>query len=114
MSEKTTCPRRVNELGPWEHKEGLDTWREDGTCSFCGSLHPDKFIQAVKDGAGVVPTDKNYKAYVNPGHRKVYFQHMDADQKQELVRLINDKKVNFAYPGYFYVLPFFVEVVKRA
>lgn len=24
--EKLTCPRRMNELGPWEQKEGLDRW----------------------------------------------------------------------------------------
>lgn len=29
-TDKTqTCPRRVRELGPWEHGQGLDRWRTD-------------------------------------------------------------------------------------
>lgn len=29
MSEKQTCPRRMNEMGPWEYKENLDHWITD-------------------------------------------------------------------------------------
>ena len=33
-------------------------------CSYCGSMSPDDFMQAVRDGAEIGPTDKNSKAYV--------------------------------------------------
>lgn len=47
-----TCPRRMREMGPWEKSGGQDEWRgeprRDGEavpyCSFCGSLHPGKFL----------------------------------------------------------------------
>src|SRR5262245_13307975 len=29
MSEIQTCPSRVNQVGPWEHGEGLDRWETD-------------------------------------------------------------------------------------
>jgi hypothetical protein len=58
----------MGELGPWERGEGLDEWREERgyrSCSFCGSLHPDEFMQALEAGAEVGPTDKPYKAYID-------------------------------------------------
>jgi len=73
--EAQTCPRRIHEYGPWERAEGLDSWTtghgvvgqdEVGlSCSFCGSLNPDRFMQLVRDGWIVGPTDKNYKAYLD-------------------------------------------------
>lgn len=75
MTEVQTCPRRMSDLGPWERAEGLDSWTTGhglagqeniGTsCSFCGSLHPDRFMGLVRDGWIVGPTDKNYKAYLD-------------------------------------------------
>ena len=72
--ERQTCPRRLSDWGPWERTEGLDSWTtghglrgqdEVGlSCSFCGSLHPDRFMQLVRDGWIVGPTDKGYKAYL--------------------------------------------------
>lgn len=64
---RQTCPRRMSEFGPWEHEPNLDTWRPDEpgpSCSFCGSLHPDRFMALVREGWIVGPTDKNYKAYL--------------------------------------------------
>ncbi len=29
MKQKSTCPSRVNEFGPWERGEGLDAWETD-------------------------------------------------------------------------------------
>lgn len=43
-------------------------WRSDGTCSYCGSISPERFLAAVKDGAKLTPTDKNYKVYVDLPH----------------------------------------------
>lgn len=70
-----TCPRRMQEYGPWPHDEGQDSWTtghgvvgQDAvglSCSFCGSLHPDRFMELVREGWIVGPTDKNYKAYLS-------------------------------------------------
>jgi hypothetical protein len=74
MTIKQTCPRRMNDWGPWERAENLDTWEKRGGiigqekiglgCSFCGSLHPDRFMELVREGWVVGPTDKSYKAYL--------------------------------------------------
>ncbi|MBI4900916.1 MAG: hypothetical protein HY829_10615 [Actinobacteria bacterium] len=63
------CPRRdevLNPDGPFKvpnHDEwhGKDPRR---TCSWCGSMHPDDFLAAIRAGVTVGPTDKSYKAYV--------------------------------------------------
>lgn len=74
-AEPQTCPRRMAEHGPWERAEALDSWTtghgvvgQDAvglSCSFCGSLNPDRFMELVRDGWIVGPTDKNYKAYLD-------------------------------------------------
>lgn len=40
-------------------------------------------------------------------HAKFYFQHFSADEQQRFIDLLNAKKLNLAYPGHFYVSPFF-------
>jgi hypothetical protein len=105
--EWMTCPRRMNELGPWDHTPNLDYWKK-GACSFCGSLHPDKAMEFIEQGTLVEPTDKNYKLYLR-GHGKLYFQHLSGEQRAKLVELVNQRKVNFVEPGGFYVLPFFMK-----
>lgn len=60
-----TCPRRMQDFGPWDRQEGLDNWREDARCSFCGSLNPDVLMQRLEAGdVELGPTDKSYKVYV--------------------------------------------------
>lgn len=79
---KLTCPRRMNEPGPWEHEEGLDWWRlnpwdeiakhvwnwpwQPRVCCFCGGVHPDDAIRLLKEGWHVDSTDKAYKRYLEP------------------------------------------------
>lgn len=61
---KTTCPRRLESPMP---QGGIyeDHYREDGTCSYCGSMNPDTFMQRLLAGdIEVGPTDKSYKVYV--------------------------------------------------
>lgn len=63
------CPRR-DEIGPSPifKLPAEDSWiNRDGhkRCSYCGSLHPDEFMAALEAGERVVPTDKNYKAYLH-------------------------------------------------
>lgn len=116
--EKITCPRRMEEFGPWERTEGLDRYIAGGglvgqsrCCSFCGSLPPDDFMSLVRTGAMIEPTDKDYKAYIRgETQAKFYYQHLDEAQKREFIGLLNAKRINIGYPGRFYVLPFFVRV----
>lgn len=71
MRTAQTCPRRMLDMGPWERAENLDSWDIRGSdaigpaCSFCGSLHPDRFMELVRQGWVVGPTDKSYKAYLS-------------------------------------------------
>lgn len=39
-----SCPKRF--------AKGDDSWREDGTCSYCGSIQPNLFLQQLEDGVG--------------------------------------------------------------
>lgn len=89
--DRQTCPRRMSEIGPWEHKEDLDTWRQSGNdrvCSFCGSLHPADFEAVLErviqdEKCSISLSDKGYKVYVNrpeirnasEGAIKYYKQH---------------------------------------
>lgn len=93
MTQPQTCPRRMNEVGPWKHEENLDRWlphkNGERVCSFCGSLHPEDFIklchQAAQPGAEVdiETSSKEYKYYIrrdsvrktNDGAIKFYTQH---------------------------------------
>jgi hypothetical protein len=66
------CPRRSESAigfpGPdrWETGHGVVGQDEVGlSCSYCGSLHPARFMELVREGWTVGPTDKNYKAYLN-------------------------------------------------
>ena len=111
-----TCPRRLGELGPWEHATGLDRWRDDDTCSFCGSLHPARFLEFAIEGMELVPTDKSYKVYVRPGNRpqqKFYFQHPSLAERRIFIGLLNGGTLCFASPGGFYVLPFFAQSAQK-
>ena len=123
MSEPQTCPRRMAEVGPWEHAEGLDSWETRGglvgqedvgpSCSFCGSLHPDKFLELARQGWVVGPTDKPYKAYLEapadgPGKQaKFYYPHLSQEQQDAFVELHNSRQMQVGYPGHFYVPPYF-------
>ncbi len=111
----STCPRRMTEFGPWKREEGLDDFAtEHGIigqgrgCTFCGSMHPDDFMEAVREGAEIEPTDKSYKVYVRgykndgPNGGKFYFKHLSPAQGSEFKRLYEESKVVMGYPGHFY------------
>jgi hypothetical protein len=111
FDEKFSCPRRF--------MPGEDQWRDHAhntqggkhSCGYCGSVHPDEFMQAVRDGVEVIPTDKNYKAYLQGpqfSHAKFYYQHLSEAQKDEFLRLLNAKAVKVGVPGFFYTLPYFL------
>jgi len=70
--EKHTCSARMNQPGPWEYKENLDTWEQRGPdkcCSFCGSLSPESFLEVLTkatldDSIMIEPSTKRYKYYI--------------------------------------------------
>lgn len=97
------CPRQDMS---WIGAEHHHSWRPDGTCSFCGSISPDDLFAAIEAGEEITPTDKPYKIYVG-GSRKFYFQHLSHDEQDRFIDLYNARSVKMAYPGYFYVLPYF-------
>ena len=115
MSTTMTCPRRSE--GPGYDKVDADSWRDDRTCSYCGSLHPDDFMALAAGGTMLDPTDKPYKVYVKGvttnGSGKFYFQHLSAEQQRQFVDLLNSKTLNIGYPGHFYTRPFFIGIVAK-
>lgn len=100
--EKQTCPSRLNDFGPWERTENIDYWRvlpnNDRTCSFCGSMHPDSVLEAVKQYGiqSIEQSTKSYKWYINrPGIKnasdggiKYYRAHDTQEFIDELNKLI--------------------------
>lgn len=81
VTQQHTCPRRA-ESGMADPTSplagsgaGLDTWTTGHglvgqeivgpSCSYCGSLHPDRFMELIRNGWIVGPTDKSYKAYIS-------------------------------------------------
>lgn len=130
-AEQQTCPRRMAEYGPWGREPDLDTWIADRvgpSCSFCGSLHQDRFMELIREGWIVGPTDKNYKAYLSrpftdeekagrpsdaiaEGEQvaKFYYLHLSDAQRDEFIELYNAGGMKVGYPGGFYQPPFFAQ-----
>jgi hypothetical protein len=129
-SEEYWCPRRA-EIGG-SRTYGPDKLDRNTGCSYCGSTHPDVFMEIARgnEAGELGPTDKSYKVYVTgtptPGQRKFYFQHLNEEQMREFVDLYNarprrqysDEDRSFtqaegtgmliSYPGYFYASPYFM------
>lgn len=58
------CPRSEGSSLRNVFPEG-DVWEIDGSCSWCGSLHPDILMARLRAGdVSINPTDKSYKIYV--------------------------------------------------
>lgn len=97
---KQTCPRRMTEFGPWDRAENLDEWDkvgDDTVCSFCGSLHPDRVLELVREhGPWVIEcTTKSYKWYlrregiINAGFGGLkYYRHHDTEAFLESLRIL--------------------------
>ena len=85
MPEVFTCPRRREDgmevagargrggpnLDSYEIRRG-DDW---GTCTYCGSISPEKLMEFVAAGVEVGPCDKSYKFYLdvpNPDPSKLF------------------------------------------
>lgn len=102
--EKQTCGRRMNDFGGQNRTEMLDEWisiGDDKVCSYCGSLHPERVIELIKQhGIGIIArTDKDYKVYIerkdvpNASHGgiKYYMQH----NTPEFVSAYNELITNY-------------------
>jgi hypothetical protein len=61
------CPRRSESgLGSVFKVGKDDVYREDNTCSWCGSLNPATLMERIEAGTVQLgPTDKSYKVYVH-------------------------------------------------
>lgn len=71
-----TCPARMMQLGPWEHKVGLDFWElrgDDVCCSFCGSLHLERFFELCMQA-----NDQESDVLVEPGRPGKFYVHRDS------------------------------------
>lgn len=105
---KFTCPRRressihVGEnLDSYEKGHGVIGQKRG--CTYCGSMHPDDFMDAVREGKEIGPTDKSYKFYVDDHAGKFYTSHLSPEQGHEFWQLHKEGKVNWGYPGHPYV-----------
>lgn len=58
------CPRKSEATLSSQLKHD-SRWRDDGTCSYCGSLSPELFFKAIEEGVEIGPMDKDYKVYVH-------------------------------------------------
>lgn len=61
------CPRMAEATmqAQLEHVTHWIVRRGARSCSYCGSLHQDDFMAAVRAGARLGPTDKSYKVYID-------------------------------------------------
>lgn len=106
------CPRRAESLLPHTLADGAPSdLREDGSCRYCGSSTEDQFFAHVEAGKTVDPTDKSYKVYIHgTGTGKFYFQHLSPEGRSKFIDLYNERKMVMAYPGHFYVRPYFTRI----
>jgi hypothetical protein len=114
MAETFFCPRGSGPDSPFRAPfNGEAHWREDRTCSYCGSIDPELLFEQIEKGAEIGPTDKSYKIYVAlightvRGAGKFYFQHLSPEQQTRFIDLVNAKTMKIGMPGHFYVLPYF-------
>ena len=83
---------------------------ENRRCKYCGSAHPDDFMDAINNHKTVLgTTDKNYKVYVtNLPSIKFYFHHLSDEQMKRFVDIYNSQQIKYSLDIPFYVLPFFM------
>ncbi len=110
------CPRRESLafLNP-EGSPTPDSWSDDKTCGYCGSMRPEDVIALIESGSAEIgTTDKNYKIYVrrinsdDTETRKFYFQHFSVAQCVRFIELYNERKIQFSGGFGFSVFPYFM------
>lgn len=75
--QRHSCPRRIEGAhhhliegadlpDQWQLRHSMGQGEPVGlACTYCGSLHPGRFLQLLGEGWIVGPTDKSYKAYLD-------------------------------------------------
>ena len=95
----------------YDHELPQPHWRPNNLCSHCGGMRPSIALKAIREGAEVVPTDKNYKIYIKPlpgmtlpgsPANKCYLNHFSQAQAVEFVLLHETNKMKVGFPGHFY------------
>ncbi|WP_299671653.1 hypothetical protein [uncultured Roseobacter sp.] len=80
-------------------------WREDRTCSFCGSMHPDDFMEAMREAVDpeiptyIDQTTKYYKRYVckpDGALRKFYLWHIPTEEWAKEANELHPHVVRFS------------------
>lgn len=93
---------------------GTSNTEDPPSCGGDGEWVRREFIDTTKvNTRGWLLRDDTWYLIQKHGPRrneKFYFQHLSEEQKDRFVQLMNTKsKLRMHYPGYFYVLPFFVK-----
>lgn len=70
-----------------KYPNGVTGWRKDGTCEYCGSLHPANVVAAIEGGDKLGAADRKYgwphKYYLERSPGKFYTRHLiDATPEQ--------------------------------
>lgn len=107
------CPRRGGFHSDVFKLPKDDHWRDNNTCSYCGSMNPDVFMKHLEESTGLLGvTEKNYKVYVHPvdgdGMEKFYFAHLREEQMVRFVELYNQRKIGYKGGFGFTRFPFFM------
>lgn len=116
--ETFCCPLGSGRGSPFQPPfDGRANWRNDRTCSYCGSIDPNRFIALIEEGATLIPTDKNYKVYVRRDGEpdgKFYFEHLPDGLRDRFIDLLNERRIAIGFPGHFYVMPYFLARTEAA
>lgn len=95
-----TCGYRIVQGRAGEHSvfhgdgPNKDSYLNDDTCTFCGSLNPETFMKRLEAGdIEVGPTDKNYKVYVRnaggEGFKQTFRDCYEKDEQGQMVFVIS-------------------------
>ena len=98
VMEGDYCPQRVHEFPTsefFQHPAKKDHWKEDNTCSYCGSMPPKEVLRLVAEEGWTTEQaiGKPHKMYLNhpsgitKGCYKAYMWHFSEDQQDELKML---------------------------
>lgn len=60
-----------------------DFWTEEGKCTYCGSIQPDKFIEKIMEGKEILVDKVNHLMYTDD--RVFSMEHCD-DSQREIIK----------------------------
>lgn len=81
MNHKHQCPSHTSHIPGDDEPDKWVQWGDDRVCSYCGSLHPEEFINFLKDA--IDPTKpRHYLGETTKGH-KVYIHRPNVSNASE-------------------------------